>query len=70
MNTKTCALPSGITFDGPWPGLDLGSFTDRNPESPSYGASFDLPLSTATHQAIKERWALKRAEFAAAGGSL
>jgi hypothetical protein len=54
-----------VSCDGRYPGLPYVCFTDRDPASPAYGASFDLPLPIQLPKVLAARDA-KRQQFAAA----
>lgn len=59
-------LPAGVTFDGLWDGIPFAAFTDRDPASPSFGASFDLPIDGLTTEALLAKREEKRRQFAGA----
>jgi hypothetical protein len=56
-----------VSCDGKWPGIPVACFTDRDPSSPAFGASFDLrlPINIA---ALISALATKREQFAVADG--
>lgn len=64
--TAPCELPAGVTFDGMWPETTIGAFTDRDPASASYGASFDLDTIGLTAAALLAKRAEKQEQFAGA----
>lgn len=65
----TLALPQGVRYDAVQLGLDaIGrdaalQFTDIDPKSPAYGATFYLRLAEATTPALIRKTAAKRLEF-------
>lgn len=54
-----------VSCEGLYPRMQFVCFTDRDPVSPAYGASFDirLPISLST---VRAALAAKRQQFAAA----
>lgn len=56
-----------VSCDGLYPGIQVVCFTDLDPASPAYGASFDLelPISLST---VRAALAAKRQQFATANG--
>jgi hypothetical protein len=63
---KIVEIPAGVTFDGLWAGIPFAAFTDRDPASACYGASFDLPLTELTTDALAAKREEKRRQFATA----
>ena len=55
-----------ISCDGQYPHTTLVCFTDHDPSSPSYGASFNVDFSSEMARAIRAALLRKRAQFAAA----
>src|SRR5438309_1141546 len=45
QRARSLPLPSDLRCDGTYPGTRLVCFTDHNPASPAFGASFDVPAS-------------------------
>lgn len=64
--TAPCELPAGVTFDGMWPETTIAAFTDRDPASASYGASFDLDTVGLTTAGLIAKRAEKQCQFAQA----
>lgn len=73
MNTKRLRLlPIGLRFDGLMAigQRQLVQLTEHDASAASHGATFYLPLVGITLEAIAQRRAQKRSEFATAGRSL
>jgi hypothetical protein len=57
-----------VSYDGLYPGMSFVCFTDRDPASPAFGASFDLPLPISLPKVLAARDS-KRRQFAVAAHS-
>ncbi len=67
-------LPAGVNYDGiqehPTGGSPLLQFTDRDPASPAYGASFYVPATSANTLTVTRAADEKRQAFSTSSNPL